>query len=108
MIRSSSCAVAPWGSSSTGSMPTRRRIRFEAESNTRISGPAMVRYSSVDRASRSAIASAFAMARFFGASSPSTIWMIVANSNARMTETDTLTACGTPAEPSRSSRPAPR
>ena len=81
-------------------MPTRRRIRFDAESNRCITGPAIVRYHSVDRASRSAIASAFAIARFFGASSPSTIWMIVANSNARTTAIDRLTVSGTPAAPS--------
>jgi hypothetical protein len=47
------------------------------------------------------------MARFFGASSPSTIWITVDRSNTRITDTGRLTARETPAVPSRSARPSP-
>ena len=48
MTCSRSSDVAPGASSSTGSMPTARSRRLEATSKSRMTGPATVRYTTVD------------------------------------------------------------
>ena len=56
----------------------------------------------MDRASHRATGSGLAIARFFGTSSPKSIWTTVENSSARIVPTPTPTACGTEARPRRS------
>ncbi len=92
----SSSSVAPWCSSSTGSIPTLRSSLFAALSKTCTTGPTTFRYASVDGARAFASRSGTAMARFFGASSPSTICTTVASTKASTTETPPTAASGRP------------
>ncbi|KUM95626.1 hypothetical protein AQI88_16285 [Streptomyces cellostaticus] len=92
----SSSSVAPWCSSSTGSMPTLRSSLFAAPSKTCTTGPTTFRYAGVEPAGALASRSGTAMARFFGAGSPSTICTTVAPTKASSTEMPLTAASGMP------------
>ena len=107
MTCSRSSDVAPGASSSTGSMPTARSRRLEAASKSRMTGPATVRYITVDRLRARASGIGRAMARFFGASSPTTICRTVEKTRTRATAMVRLIAYGRPVTPSSSASDYP-
>ena len=80
-------------------MPTARSRRLEAASKSRITGPATVRYITVDRLRARASGIGRAMARFFGASSPTTICRTVEKTSTTATAMVRLIAYGRPVDP---------
>ena len=95
-IKSSSSVDTAPRSSSTGSTPISRNSRFAAPSNSRMTGPATRRNTHIDGARARATGSGFAIAKFFGASSPNTICAMVANINASVIAIPNVADSGRP------------
>ena len=104
---SRSRAVAACSTSCTGSIFTARSSTFDDWSMNQISQPNSRRYQRVDTASRRAIGSGMAIARFFGNSSPNSICTTVQKISDTAVPTATPTPAGTLAMPRRSARPEP-
>ena len=106
MIRVKSSAVTVPCDSWIGVIPMRLSNAFAAPSNNRITGPPTRMNSNVERASDLASCSGTAIARFFGASSPSTIRAKVDTRKPRMSDTPPRLLSGTPTSPSAGSNTA--
>ena len=95
-IKSSSSVDTAACNSSTGSMPNTFSNRLAEPSKRRMIGPATFMKSSVDPATARATGSGLAIARFFGANSPNTIWAIVASTKAMTIDTPNEAFAPTP------------